>query len=98
MSPSISCFSLETSSSTSFLSTVELDHFGSFKVEDTTYLGRSFNRSAHAPVRSDHRAANHSSLLRPSRMASDRSASSVSTLAHPSRSSPPNWPNHPPCL
>src|ERR1700722_20155958 len=98
MSPSISPFSLETSLTTSPLSRVALDHLGSFTVEDTTYLGRLFNRSAHSPDRSSQRVANHSSLLRPSSMASDCSASSVSTLVHPSRSLPPNWPNQPPCL
>src|SRR6516165_7143965 len=97
MSPSIACFSLETSMTTSPLSTLALDHLGSCRVDDTTYLGRLVNRSAHWPVLPNHRAANHSSLFRPSRMASDCSASSVSTLAHPSRSWPPNWPNQPPC-
>src|SRR5580704_15834028 len=98
MSPSISCFSLETSLTRSPLSTLELDHLGFFKVEDTTYLGRLFNLSAHSPVRSSHRSANHSSLLRPRSMAAACSASTVSTLAHPSRSFPPNWPNQPPSL
>src|ERR1700721_4829410 len=98
MSPSMSFFSLVISLTTSSLSTVELDHLGTFDVEDTTYLGRLFNRSAHSPDRSSHRVANHSSLLRPSSMASDCKASSVSTLVHPSRSLPPNCPNQPPCL
>src|SRR5712692_9310181 len=98
MSPSSSCFSFETSSTTSPLRTVELLHLGSSRVEDTTYLGRLFNLSAHAPLRDSHRAANHSSLRRPSSRASVRSASSSSTLAHSSRSLPPNWPNQPPSL
>src|ERR1700683_1732912 len=98
MSPSISCFSLETSLTTSPLTKDALDHLGSCNVDDTTYLGRLFNRSAHSPVRSSHRVANHSSLLRPSSIALDCSASSVSTLAHASRSLPPNWPNQPPYL
>src|SRR5580692_4182770 len=98
ISPSISCFSFETSLTTSPLSKLELVHFGSLNVDETTYLGRLFNRSAHSPVRFSHRVANHSSLLRPSSMASHCSASSVSTLVHSSRSLPPNWRNQPPCL
>src|SRR5258708_38777305 len=82
MSPFSSCFSFETSLTTSPLRTVELFHFGSWRVEDTTYLGRLFNLSAHSPVRDAHRVANHSSLRRPSRRASVPSASSSSTLAH----------------
>src|SRR5690349_7111095 len=77
---------------------VELPHLGSVRVEDTTYLGMLFSRSAHSPVREAHRVANHSSLRRPSSRASARSASSVSTSAHCSRSLPPNWPNQPPSL
>ena len=65
-------------------------------MEDTTYLGMLFNLSAHSPLRDSHRVANHSSLRRPSSKASAPSASSVSTLAHASRSFPPNWPNQPP--
>src|SRR5207248_7571335 len=61
-------------------------------------LGMLFSRSAHSPVRDAHRVANHSSLRRPSSRASARSASSVSTSAHCSRSLPPNWPNQPPSL
>src|ERR1700722_14954899 len=98
ISPSISCFRRETSLTTSPWSRVELDHLGSLNVEETTYLGMLFNRSAHSPVRSCHRVANHSSLLRPSSMASACSASSVSTLVQPSRSLPPNWANQPPSL
>src|SRR5712691_3820961 len=98
MSPSSACFSFETSSTTSPFRTVELFHLGSSRVEDTTYLGRLFNLSAHAPLRDSHRAANHSSLRRPSSRASVPSASSSSTLAHASRSLPPNWPNQPPSL
>src|SRR5713101_865430 len=98
MSPSSSCFSFETSSTTSPFRTVALLHLGPSRVEDTTYLGRLFNLSAHAPLRDSHRAANHSSLRRPSSRASVRSASSSSTLAHSSRSLPPNWPNQPPSL
>src|ERR1022692_4072617 len=98
MSPSSSCFSFETSATTSPPRTVELFQRGCSRVEETTYLGRLFNRSAHSPVRDDHRAANHSSLRRPSSRASALSSSSSSTLAHSSRSLPPNWPNQPPCL
>src|SRR5271166_7103707 len=98
MSPASSCFSFETSLTTSPVRTVELLHLGSWRVEDTTYLGRLFNRSAHSPLLASHRAANHSSLRRPSSRASVPSASSNSTLAHSSRSLPPNWPNQPPSL
>jgi len=55
MSPFSSCFSFETSLTTSPLRTVELFHFGSWRVEDTTYLPRLFNLSAHSPVRDAHR-------------------------------------------
>src|ERR1700722_3808188 len=98
MSPSTFCLRSVTPLTTSTLITVALDHLGHFCVEETTYLGRPFNRSAHTPVRSNHRAANHSSLLRPSSMAAECSASAVSTSAQSSRSLPPNSPNHPPCL
>src|ERR1700746_2930457 len=98
MSPASSCLSFEISVTTSPFSTVELVHLPSSRVEDTTYLGRLFSLSAHSPFRDAHRAANHSSLRRPSRRASAHSASSSSTLAHSSRSLPPNWPNQPPSL
>src|SRR5580704_18099376 len=98
MSPSSSCFSLLTSLTTSPLRTVELLHLGSCRVEDTTYLGRPFSLSAHSSFLDSHRAANHSSLRRPSSSACVPSASSNSTLAHSSRSLPPNWPNQPPSL
>src|SRR5580704_10760518 len=99
MSPSSSCFSLVTSSTTSPFRTVTLVHLGSWRVEDTTYLGRLFSRSAHSPGRDGaHRAANHSSLRRPSSRAAARSASAYSTLPHSSRSLPPPWPNQPPRL
>src|SRR5579864_3520151 len=98
MSPASSCFSFETSLTTSPLRTVELLHLGSWRVEDTTYLGRLFSLSAHSPLLDSHRAANHSSLRRPSSRASVASASSNSILAHSSRSFPPNWPNKPPSL
>src|ERR1700735_3839885 len=97
MSPSISCFNLETSVTTSSFSTVELDHFESSRVEDTTYFGRLFNLSAHSPLLSSHRVANHSSLLRPSNMASESSDSAVMTLDQASRSLPPHWREQPPC-
>src|SRR5208282_846221 len=98
MSPASSCFSFETSSTTSPFRTVALLHLGSWRVEDTTYLGRLFNLSAHAPLLDSHRVANHSSLRRASSRASARSASSSETLAHSSRSLPPNSPNQPPSL
>src|SRR3984957_7479703 len=98
MSPSISCRSFETSVTTSPRRTVALVQLGSARVEDTTYLGRLFNLSAHSPGRDDHRVPNHSSLRRPSRRAAVLSASSRETLAHASRSLPPNSPNQPPSL
>src|SRR5277367_1785410 len=97
ISPPTSCFSLETSLTTS-LSTVELVHLGFFNVEDTTYLGKPFIRAAHGSVRPGVRVPNHSSLLRPSNMASACNVSSVSCLAHPSKSFPTNCLNQPPCL
>src|ERR1700736_2523736 len=98
MSPDSSCFSFETSLTTSPVRTVELLHLGSSRVAETTYLGRLFSLSAHSPPRDSHRAANHSSLRRPSSRASVPSASPSKTLAHSSRSLPPNWPNQPPSL
>src|ERR1700684_1505658 len=71
---------------------------GPSRVEETTYLGRRFSLSAHSPLRESHRWANHSSLRRPNSRASLPSASSSETLAHASRSLPPNWPNQPPSL
>src|SRR5215207_3607683 len=96
ISPSRSCFSFETSFTTSPLRTVELLHRGSRRVEDTTYLGRLFNRSAHAPLRESHRAANHSSLRRPSSSAWALEASSSSSSAHAWRSLSPTRKNQPP--
>src|SRR5215472_610793 len=103
MSPSSCCFSFETSFTTSPLSTaplnsVELLHLGSSRVEDTTYLGRLFSRSAHSPFRDSHRAANHSSVRRPSSRALAPSASSSSSLVHSSRAFSPISKNQPPCL
>src|SRR6266571_4508422 len=98
MSPSSSRFRLVTWATTLLFRTVTLVHLGSSRVEDTTYLGRLFSRSAHSPGRDAHRVPNHSSLRRPSSRASVRSASAYSTLAHSSRSLPPSWPNHPPSL
>src|SRR6266851_4541570 len=98
MSPSSSCFSFETSFTTSPFRTVELLHSGFTRVEDTTYLGRPFSLSAHSPLRPVHRGPKYSSLRRPSSRASAPSASSNSTLAHSSRSLSPTWTNQPPCL
>ena len=60
ISPLRSCFSFETSFTTSPFNTVVLVQSGSSRVEDTTYLGRLFNLSAKSPLRDGHRAANHS--------------------------------------
>src|SRR5258708_18292406 len=96
MPPSSSRFSFATSVTTSPFRTTPLPHRGPLAVDDTTYLGRPFNRSAHAPSRDSHRSANHSSLRRPSSSAAVPSASSNETLPHSSRSLPPYWPNQPP--
>src|ERR1700722_7032895 len=98
MSPSSSRFSAETSAATSPLSTVALLHFACPRVEDTTYLGRPFSVSAHSPARDAHREANHSSLSRPSSSARVPCASLAETLAHSSRSLPPDLVNQPPCV
>jgi hypothetical protein len=60
ISPSSSCFSFETSLTTSPFRTVELFQSGASRVEDTTYLGRLFNLSANSPLRDGHREASHS--------------------------------------
>ena len=60
ISPSSSSFSFETSFTTSPASTVELFQSGSSKVEDTTYLGMSFNLSASSPLLDGQRAARNS--------------------------------------
>src|ERR1700749_5130496 len=52
MSPSMCCFSVETSFSTSPWRTVELFQAGWAKVADTTYLG---SLSASSPLRDGHR-------------------------------------------
>jgi len=56
----MSSFSFETSCMTSPASTVELFQSASFRVEDTTYLGMSFNLSASSPLRDGQRAARSS--------------------------------------
>src|ERR1700746_2558677 len=56
MSPSMCCFSVDTSLSTSPLRTVELFQAGLARVADTTYLGRLFSLSASSPLRDGHRA------------------------------------------
>src|SRR5215469_143596 len=98
MSPAISCFSRVTSSTTLPVRTVTLVHLGSWRVADTTYLGRLFSRSAHSPGRDAHRSPNHSSLRRPSSKAVALSASACSTFAHSSRSLPLDRVNQPPRL
>src|SRR3954471_21683309 len=67
-------------------------------VEDTTYLGRLFNLSAHSPLRPTQRGPKYSSLRRPNSRASAPSASSNSTLAHSASSFSPTALNQPPCL
>ena len=90
MSPSWSSFSFETALATSPVGTAELLHLAASGVEDTTYLGMLFSRSAHWPLRDSHREANHASLRLPSSRASARSASSSRILAHSSRSEIPS--------
>src|SRR5271165_119084 len=96
MSPSTSRFSLVTSSTTSPFRTVTLVHAGSWRVADTTYLGMPFSRSAHSPVRDGQRAANHSSVRRPSSRAAELRASACEILANSPTSLPPQRPNQPP--
>src|SRR5215469_2538296 len=98
ISPSSSFFSLATSSTTLPVRTVTLVHLGSWRVEDTTYLGKLFSRSAHSPGLDAHRVPNHSSQRRPNSRAPVLSASAYSILPHSSRSLPPYWPNQPPRL
>src|SRR2546427_4137218 len=96
ISPSNSCFSFETSCMTSPASTVELFQSGSFRVEDRTNLGISFNLSANSPLRDGHRAARNSYVRRPNSWASAPSASSSRTLAASSRPRSPTRPTQPP--
>src|SRR3954470_14099824 len=98
ISPSSSCFNFEASSTTSPLRMVELLQWASTTVDDTTYLGRLFNLSAHSPLRPTHRGPKYSSLRRPSSRAWAPSASSNSTLAHSANSFSTIWLNQPPCL
>src|SRR3979409_1968893 len=65
MCPSCSCFSLDTCSATSPLSTVELFHSGSSRVEETTYLGMLLNLSANSSSRDGHAFAKPSQGTRP---------------------------------
>jgi hypothetical protein len=81
MSPASSCFSFETSFTTSPASTVELLHLGSWRVEDTTYLGRLFILSASSPLRDAHRGE---PLIAPPAQQQDLGA----TRHHPASSSP----------
>src|ERR1700722_17131441 len=96
MSPDSSRFSFATSVTTSPPRSVALLHFGSLRVEDTTYLGRLFSLSAHSPVLAAQRAANHSSVRLPSSRASVPRASSSMIVPHPLRPSPPEARNQPP--
>src|SRR5271156_4101482 len=96
MLPSTSPFSFVTAVTTSPERTAPVPQRGAETVEDTTYLGRPFKRSAHSPDRDNHRSANHASVRRPSSNASVRNASSNMTLPHSSRSVPPNLGNQPP--
>src|ERR1700735_601123 len=50
ISPSVCCFSFDTSLTTSPLRTVALVHLGSSRVDDTTYFGRLFNLSTHSTL------------------------------------------------
>src|SRR5437588_417642 len=71
MSPSSSRFSFVTSSTTSPFRTLELFQSGSTRVEDTTYLGMLFNRSASSPLRGRHReSGNWATSNRPVRPSS----------------------------
>src|SRR5215213_9253479 len=82
MSPPCCCLSLETSSATLSLITVELFHSrGSSSVEETTYLGMVLNLSANSPSLDGHAAAKPSYVTRPSRRASDERVSSSLNLS-----------------
>src|SRR6476620_6148291 len=81
MSPSCPCFSFETASATSPLSTVELFHSGSSSVEDTTYLGMVLNWSANSPSLDGQAAGKPSEVTRPSSRASASRASSSLNLS-----------------
>src|SRR6202020_1884957 len=98
ISPSICCFSCDTSVTTSPLRTVALVHLGSSRVEDTTYFGRLFNLSTHSPLWDGDRVPKYSSLRRPNSSASAPCASASSTSVHASQSRPMNCTNQPPCL
>src|SRR6266511_3959230 len=81
ISPSCSCFSFATSSATSHLSTVELPHSGSSRVEETTYLGMVLNLSANSPSLDGQAFAKPSYVTRPSSRASEESVSSSLNLS-----------------
>src|SRR5579875_2619254 len=98
ISPSVCCFSFETSLRTSPFRTVTLVHLGSSSILDTTYLGRLFNVSAHSPLADDQRGPKYASVPRPISSASAPCASASSTAAHAPRSWPMNCSNQPPCL
>src|SRR5439155_207459 len=80
MSPSCSSFSFATSSATSPLSTVELFHSGSCRVEETTYLGMVLNLSANSPSLDGQAAAKPSNVTLPSSRAADDMVSSTLNL------------------
>src|SRR5215217_6995155 len=76
MSPPCCCLSLETSSATLSLITVELFHSrGSSSVVETTYLGMVLNLSANSPSLDGHASANTSYVVRPSSSVSPANAS-----------------------
>jgi hypothetical protein len=60
MSPSVCCFSVETSLSTSPLRPAGLFQAGLARVADATYLGWLLSLSASSPLRDGHRAASRS--------------------------------------
>ena len=74
-------------STTSPFSTVELVHSGSSSVEDTTYLGRPFNRSAHSPLREPARPRTTRRCA--GRAAGPRRASASSSTTWPTPRGPP---------
>jgi len=98
ISPSSSCFSRETSLTTSPLRTSELIQTGSSSVEEMTYFGRLLSVSAHAPSREFQREPKYSSLRRPISNAVAPRASSSPRWAHASVSPFTNCWNQPPCL
>src|ERR1700674_335445 len=96
MSPPGFCLSLETSLTTSPLSTVELFHSALSRVEETTYLGMPLNLSANSPSSDGQALANPWYVTRPSSSASELRVSL--SLKSPTSSPCAITKDHPACL